>query len=116
MFLYQEDDDHQRLTTDPTIYTPSSDGRLFVFLPYSTGIAPGFRRDATIVGPCLMFLNTVSASGYGGAATPPTAGPATTTTTECSWDATDNGDTDLDAAAVEEVALGAGRSAHAHFI
>jgi hypothetical protein len=27
MSLYQEDD-HQRLTTDPTIYTPSSDGRL----------------------------------------------------------------------------------------
>jgi enhancer of polycomb-like protein len=50
MSLYQEDD-HQRLTTDPTIYTPSSDGRLFGFLPYRTGIAPAFRRDAIIVGP-----------------------------------------------------------------
>jgi hypothetical protein len=49
-------------------------------------------------------------SGCGGAATPATAGPAAAaTTTECSWDATDNGDTDLDAAAVEEVALGAER-------
>ncbi|KAI0260707.1 hypothetical protein BGY98DRAFT_1054831 [Russula aff. rugulosa BPL654] len=50
MSLYQEDD-HQRLTTDPTIYTPSSDGRLFRFLPYRTGIAPAFRRDAIIVRP-----------------------------------------------------------------
>jgi hypothetical protein len=49
MFLYQEDD-HQRLTADPTIYTPSSDGRPFGFLPYRTGIAPAFRRDAIIVG------------------------------------------------------------------
>ena len=46
-----EEDDQQRLTTDPTIYTPSSDGRLFGFLPYRTGIAPAFRRDAIIVGP-----------------------------------------------------------------
>jgi enhancer of polycomb-like protein len=50
MSLYQEDD-QQQLTTDPTIYTPSSDGRLFGFLPYRTGIAPAFRRDAIIVGP-----------------------------------------------------------------
>ena len=49
MSLYQEDD-HQRLTTDPTIYTPSSDGRLLGFLLYRTGIAPAFRRDAIIVG------------------------------------------------------------------
>ncbi|KAF8496389.1 hypothetical protein F5888DRAFT_1833868 [Russula emetica] len=51
MSLYQEDD-HQQLTTDPTIYTPSSDGRLFGFLPYRTGIAPAFCRDAIIVNPC----------------------------------------------------------------
>ncbi|KAF8494917.1 hypothetical protein F5888DRAFT_1805235 [Russula emetica] len=50
MSLYQEDD-HQQLTTDPTIYTPSSDGRLFGFLPYRTGIAPAFHRDAIIVSP-----------------------------------------------------------------
>ncbi|KAF8489722.1 hypothetical protein F5888DRAFT_1744938, partial [Russula emetica] len=48
MSLYQEDD-HQRLTTDSTIYTPSSNGRLFGFLPYRTGIAPAFRHDAIIV-------------------------------------------------------------------
>jgi len=50
MSLYQEDD-HERLTADPTIYTPSFDGRLLGFLPYWTGIAPAFRRDAIIVGP-----------------------------------------------------------------
>ena len=49
MSLYQEDN-HQRLTTDPMIYTPSSDGRLLGFLLYRTGIAPTFRRDAIIVG------------------------------------------------------------------
>ncbi|KAF8487696.1 hypothetical protein F5888DRAFT_1820572 [Russula emetica] len=43
--------DHQGLTADPTIYTPSSDGRLFGFLPYRTGIAPTFRHDAIIIGP-----------------------------------------------------------------
>jgi enhancer of polycomb-like protein len=48
--LYQEDD-HQRLTTDPTIYTSSSDGCLFGFLPYRTGIAPAFCCDAIIIGP-----------------------------------------------------------------
>ena len=37
MSLYQKDD-HQQLTTDPTIYTPSSDGRLFGFLPYRKGV------------------------------------------------------------------------------
>jgi enhancer of polycomb-like protein len=50
MSLYQEDD-HQQLTTDPTIYTPSSDGCLFGFLPYRMGIAPAFCCDAIIVGP-----------------------------------------------------------------
>ncbi|KAF8487810.1 hypothetical protein F5888DRAFT_1639717 [Russula emetica] len=50
MSLYQEDD-HQRLTTDPTIYTPSSVGCPFGFLPYRMGIAPVFCRDAIIVGP-----------------------------------------------------------------
>ncbi|KAF8502209.1 hypothetical protein F5888DRAFT_1800693 [Russula emetica] len=42
-------DDHQRLTTDPTIYTPSSDGHMFGSLPYRTGIAPTFHRDAIIL-------------------------------------------------------------------
>ncbi|KAF8256688.1 hypothetical protein EI94DRAFT_1852452 [Lactarius quietus] len=37
MSLYQEDD-YQQLTTDPTIYTPSSDGRLLGISPYQTGI------------------------------------------------------------------------------
>ena len=50
--LYWEDD-HQRLTTDSTVYTPSSDGRLFGFLLYQVGIAPVFRDDAVIIGPCL---------------------------------------------------------------
>ena len=59
MSLYQEDD-HQRLTTDPTIYTPSSDGRLLGFLPYRTGIAPAFRRDAIIVGPRPLVPQTPS--------------------------------------------------------
>jgi enhancer of polycomb-like protein len=59
MSLYQEDD-HQRLTTDPTIYTPSSDGRLLGFLPYRTGIAPAFRRDAIIVGPRPLVPQTAS--------------------------------------------------------
>ncbi|KAF8489872.1 hypothetical protein F5888DRAFT_1808461 [Russula emetica] len=56
MSLYQEDD-HQRLTTDPTIYTPSSDGRPFGFLPYRTGIAPAFCRDAIITSPAPPSLN-----------------------------------------------------------
>ena len=59
MSLYQEDG-HQRLTTDPMIYTPSSDGRLLKFLPYRTGIAPAFRRDAIIVGPRPLVPQTPS--------------------------------------------------------
>ncbi|KAI9453934.1 enhancer of polycomb-like-domain-containing protein, partial [Russula earlei] len=59
MSLYQEDD-HTRLTTDPTIYTPSSDGRLLGFLPYRTGITPAFRRDAIIVGPRPLVPQTPS--------------------------------------------------------
>ena len=51
---------------------------------------------------------------YDGAATPATAARAAAAT-ERSWDATDNRDTNLDAAAVEEVALGAERTAGAHF-
>jgi hypothetical protein len=50
MSLYQEDN-HQRLTTDPTIYTPSSNGHLLGFLPYRTSITPAFCREAIIVGP-----------------------------------------------------------------
>ena len=51
-------------------------------------------------------------SGQGRAATPTTAGPAAT---ERSWDATDNQDTDLNAAAVEEAALGTEcRTVNAH--
>ena len=106
MSMYQEDD-HQRLTTDPTIYTPPSDGCLFGFLPYRMGIAPAFRRDDNhqSSSPCL----TGTFSDHGGAATPTTAGPAAATTaaTEPSRDATDNWNTDLNAAAVEEAALGA---------
>ncbi|KAF8262142.1 hypothetical protein EI94DRAFT_1886678 [Lactarius quietus] len=49
MSLYQEDD-HQRLTTDLTIYTPSSDGRPLGISPYQTGIASAFCCDAIIVG------------------------------------------------------------------
>jgi enhancer of polycomb-like protein len=59
MSMYQEDD-HQRLTTDPTIYTPSSDGRLLGYLPYRTGITPAFRRDAIIVGPRPLVPQTPS--------------------------------------------------------
>ncbi len=59
MSLYQEDD-HQRLTTDPTIYTPSPDGRLLGYLPYRTGITPAFRRDAIIVGPRPLVPQTPS--------------------------------------------------------
>jgi hypothetical protein len=43
-----------------------------------------------------------------------TAGPAAAATTERSWDATDNQDTDFNAAAVEEAALGAQHTANAH--
>jgi hypothetical protein len=46
--------------TDPTIYTLSSDGRLFGFLPYRTGIAPAFRCDAIIIGPRPHVLQTAS--------------------------------------------------------
>ena len=49
--MYQEDD-HQRLTTDPAICTPSSDGRLYGFLPYRMGIAPTFCRNDLIIGAC----------------------------------------------------------------
>jgi hypothetical protein len=45
--LYWEDD-HQRLTTDPTVYTPLSNGRLFGFLLYQVGIASVFCDDAII--------------------------------------------------------------------
>ncbi|KAF8490635.1 root hair defective 3 GTP-binding protein-domain-containing protein [Russula emetica] len=93
--------DHQRLTADPTIYTPSSDGRLFGFLPYRTGIAPTFRHDAIIIGPRPH---------------PQTPSQATAVQQhqqqlaqqqQSTRDATDNWDTDLNAAAVEEAALGA---------
>ncbi|KAF8492026.1 root hair defective 3 GTP-binding protein-domain-containing protein [Russula emetica] len=93
--------DHQRLTADPTIYTPSSDGRLFGFLPYRTGIAPTFRHDAIIIGPRPH---------------PQTPSQATAVQQhqqqlaqqqQSARDATDNWDTDLNAAAVEEAALGA---------
>ena len=57
MSLYQEDG-HQRLTTDPAIYTPSSDGHLFGLLLYRTGIAPAFRCNAIIVGPLLHVPQT----------------------------------------------------------
>ncbi|KAF8502210.1 root hair defective 3 GTP-binding protein-domain-containing protein [Russula emetica] len=92
--------DHQRLTADPTIYTPSSDGRLFGFLPYRTGIAPTFRHDAIIIGPRPH---------------PQTPSQATAVQQhqqqlaqqqQSTRDATDNWDTDLNAAAVEEAALG----------
>ena len=49
-----------RLTTDPTIYTPSSDSRLLGFLPYRTGIAPAFHRDTIIVGPRPLVPQTPS--------------------------------------------------------
>ncbi|KAF8491710.1 hypothetical protein F5888DRAFT_1861224 [Russula emetica] len=93
--------DHQRLTADPTIYTLSSDGRLFGFLPYRTGIAPTFRHDAIIIGPRPH---------------PQTPSQATAVQQhqqqlaqqqQSTRDATDNWDTDLNAAAVEEAALGA---------
>ncbi|KAF8483251.1 hypothetical protein F5888DRAFT_1812409 [Russula emetica] len=99
--------DHQRLTTDPTIYTPSSDGRLFGFLTYRTGIAPTFRHDTIIIGPRPH---------------PQTPSQATAVQQhqqqlaqqqQSARDATDNWDTDLNAAAVEEAALGAERTANA---
>ena len=43
MSLYQEDD-HQQLTTNLTIYMPSSDGCFLGFLPYKMGIAPVFHH------------------------------------------------------------------------
>jgi hypothetical protein len=110
MFLYEEDGDHQRLTTDPTVHTPSSDGRLFRGFPYRTRIlsrcyhprppphVPQTPSQATAAQQHHQQLVAAAA------------------TTECSSDATDNGDTDLDAAAVEEVALGNGHTSHAHFI
>jgi hypothetical protein len=59
MSLYQEDD-HQRLTTDPTIYMPSSDGCLLGFLPYRTSIMPASHHDAIIVGPHPLVPQTPS--------------------------------------------------------
>ena len=100
MSLYQEMF-HQRLTTNPTIYTLSSDGCLFGFLPYRTGIVSTFYHDAMIVGPpCL----TDTFSDHLSAATPTTAGSATAAT-ERSWNATDNWYTNLNAAVVEEAAF-----------
>ena len=57
MSLYQEDN-HQQLTTNPTVYTPSSDGQLLGFLPYQTGIAPAFHCNAITVGPCPLILSS----------------------------------------------------------
>jgi enhancer of polycomb-like protein len=59
MSLYQEDN-HQWLTTDPTIYTLSSDGRLLGVLSYRTGITAAFRRDTIIVGPRPLIPQTPS--------------------------------------------------------
>jgi hypothetical protein len=59
MSLYQEDN-CQRLTTDPTIYTPSSDSLFLGFLPYQTGIAPAFHRNTIIIGPHPLVPQTPS--------------------------------------------------------
>ena len=52
MPLYQEDD-HQRLITDPMIYTPSSDGRLLGVLPYQMDIAPPFVATPLVFISCI---------------------------------------------------------------
>ena len=57
MLLYQEDV-HQQLTTNPTVYTPSSDGQLLGFLPYQTGITPAFHCNAITVGPYPLILSS----------------------------------------------------------
>ncbi|KAF8500510.1 root hair defective 3 GTP-binding protein-domain-containing protein [Russula emetica] len=93
--------DHQRLTADPTIYTPSSDGRLFGFLPYRTGIAPTFCHDAIIIGPRPHPQTPSQAMAV------QQHQQQLAQQQQSAQDATDNWDTDLNAAAVEEAALGA---------
>ena len=79
------------------------------FLPIGKVLFPcsAATLSSSVLVPCL----TDTFSDHGDAATPTTAGPAAT---ERSRDATDNWDTDLNAAAVEEAALGAERTANAH--
>ncbi|KAF8259013.1 hypothetical protein EI94DRAFT_1790722 [Lactarius quietus] len=64
MSLYQEDD-HQRLTTDPTTYTPSSDGRPLGISPYQTGITSAFCCDA-IITPSQAAATLVFSTGTRG--------------------------------------------------
>ncbi|KAI0280469.1 hypothetical protein BGY98DRAFT_1095464 [Russula aff. rugulosa BPL654] len=74
------------------------------FFPTGRVLHP--RSAATPLSSVLVPCPTDTFSGHGGAATPTTAGPAAATAaaTERSRDATDNRDTDLNAAAVEEAA------------
>jgi hypothetical protein len=76
MILYEEDSDHLRLAIDPAVHRASS-GR-------------AFRRSAIIVGLRPMSLRHRLRLRR----------PATT---ECSWDATDNGDIDLDTVTQKDV-------------
>jgi hypothetical protein len=115
MSLYQEDD-HQRLTTDPTSNYLQRDpliqwGSIWVSSlqdGYCTHVPP--RRRSSSPCPTDVF------SGHGGATAPTTAGPgvATTAATERSRDPTDNRDMDLNTTAVEDAALGTERTASAH--
>ncbi|KAH8977282.1 hypothetical protein EDB86DRAFT_2838091 [Lactarius hatsudake] len=75
----------QQLTTDPTIYTPSSDGRLLGFLPYWTGVASTFRRDTIIIVPRPLVPETP----FPGCSDAPA--PAAIGTARRYWNATDNG-------------------------
>ena len=52
MPLYQEDD-HQQLTTNPMIYTLSSDSHLLGVLPYWMDIAPPFVTTPLVFISCI---------------------------------------------------------------
>lgn len=93
--LYKEDG-QRRLITDPTIYTPSSDGRLIGFLPHKMGVLP----HSVGMPPPSDFSDTYS--GYG-----------STALMECFCGAIYNEDIDVN---VEDIALGTERTANAHIV
>ena len=99
MSLYREDD-HQRLTTDPTIYTASSDSHLLGFFALSDG------HHSYVLSQrhhcCSSFPRPSDTFPCHGNA----AAPGANDTPKRYWNTTDDGDAYFHAAANEKATFG----------